>query len=582
MMGISAVGRVASGASLGKIAFNTLTAIPSEILQELYIDPYIENYVSKTVERAGGSFWEQVLWSSLAEGARETLTGSVFSALKKGFSGNSLLNDMHTDHVLRTTMKHSSIESQAQVSEMKDSLQTRSLKDTGGQLVMSTLMLFSGFLMGTFVPVAIAGSLAPVVSIMVSSRVAKDYPIKPILEDTVDIQAGLVPQPMQQWHFEFSDATQAVWYHDLEQSLLDETRVIDESQRTIPTQDMIDSLVWLSEGHYYDSSLGEEVWFDGGQPQNFVEQRDLLGKLVSVTFGANNEPLTAAFKYAEDYLASSKMGRVIFNLVKEHIRNLYVSNELQVFRYQPKVHDRLYVSKYLDKDFIKINKEFIDISNDPKKLSKHHGRVYFIRFARDMPYLHHKELQKIGPKRYQRNVEYIGATKNFGQRMYNRIKNAIFYPKLTRKQSIKNALILAFDMIGLDTQKIRDKWRELSPGNKWGLVQDIIKILEDFGFIFEVIEYQERYESAFSREKHWIKTKDTFEKGLNRHKGGGGMGRLSQFPLYDIAFLISLGANPTIITQYLNSEYKAHFKKQIKKSYVKGVIDFIWGRFYDA
>ncbi len=143
LLGISAVnsfvssavsGGLAAGvASLGKEALKALYRIPSEIFQELYIDPYIELYVSKTVEKMGGSFWEQVLWSSLAEGARETLTGSVFSAFKSSMQRASV-NDIQSHKALSKIMDRSSIESdiRLEVDEMKAQLESTSLKETGG------------------------------------------------------------------------------------------------------------------------------------------------------------------------------------------------------------------------------------------------------------------------------------------------------------------------------------------------------------------------------------------------------------------------------------------------------------------
>ncbi len=73
--------------------------------------------------------------------------------------------------------------------------------------------------------------------------------------------------------------------------------------------------------------------------------------------------------------------------------------------------------------------------------------------------------------------------------MYYRIRKAIFHPRPDKKPSMKNALLQAFKIIGLDTQKIRESWKLIE--DKWGLVEDIIAILKDFGFIFEIIEYQE-------------------------------------------------------------------------------------------
>lgn len=294
----------------------------------------------------------------------------------------------------------------------------------------------------------------------------------------------------------------------------------------------------------------------------------------------DREPLYASSKYIHENGLSSLFQGKLVKYAKSRILELYTKEEISKFYYNKEVHDQQYISKYKDKDFKELNPMFEDISRDPMVRRKYMGRVYFISFSRDLEYINHEELSKIGPRGKERKVEYIGATKNFGRRMYNRIKNAICYPKPSRKPSIKNALLEAFEMIGLDVQMIRESWRKVP--DTWGLVQDIIKILEDFGFIFEVIEYQERYESAFSREVHWIKEKNTLRNGLNQVPGGGGMGKIVHIPLYDIAMLISLGASLKQITEYINSEYKDYYKRLVHQNSIKEIIKYEWGSFYDA
>ena len=206
--------------------------------------------------------------------------------------------------------------------------------------------------------------------------------------------------------------------------------------------------------------------------------------------------------------------------------------------------------------------------------------IYAIRFDRDISYLKHKDLKTIGPD----NVifEYIGATKNFASRMYNRIRNIINNPRPNRRFGVKNALLEVFNLIGLDINKIRASKSHI---DLWGLTNDIITILKDFGIMIEVIEYQNRYESAFQREKHYIDTRKTIINGLNQVKGGGGMGKVMSLPLYDIAMMISLGANQKTIANYLKSNYKI-FKDGAKvkniRNQVTKVIKYVWGSFYDA
>jgi len=66
---------------------------------------------------------------------------------------------------------------------------------------------------------------------------------------------------LQQWYFEFSDATQSVWYHDLEQALLDVTRALSEPQKPVITQEMIDKIKALG-----PQSLVEKMALEQGLP----------------------------------------------------------------------------------------------------------------------------------------------------------------------------------------------------------------------------------------------------------------------------------------------------------------------------
>ncbi len=112
---------------------------------------------------------------------------------------------------------------------------------------------------------------------MVNSRVHKDS-IKAILEDTVDIQEGLVPQPLVPWHFEYSDPTQAIWYHDLEQTLLDESRALSVPQKTVITQEMMDKLKALG-----PQSIVEEMALKQGLPVDKIGDFPYLKKPVQRT-----------------------------------------------------------------------------------------------------------------------------------------------------------------------------------------------------------------------------------------------------------------------------------------------------------
>ncbi len=58
----------------------------TESLQEIFVDPFLETIVADIVAKSGGNIFWQVLASSLVEGGREALTGSMSQFL---FSGNT-------------------------------------------------------------------------------------------------------------------------------------------------------------------------------------------------------------------------------------------------------------------------------------------------------------------------------------------------------------------------------------------------------------------------------------------------------------------------------------------------------------
>ncbi len=94
-----------------------------------------------------------------------------------------------------------------------------------------------------------------------------------------------------------------------------------------------------------------------------------------------------------------------------------------------------------------------------------------------------------------------------------------------------------------------------------------------------MLEYHLRYDTIYAREKHYISNVyDSFKDGMNSDKGGGG-GPYRKLPLYDIAYLISLGANLEEVSRLISDAYP---DSSISYSTVKKRVHEFWGSFYQA
>jgi len=80
---------IKSGRSLAFNMFKVTCAVITETLEELYVDPMIEAYVTNKVADMGWSETSQILLSGLAESGREQFLSSVTSFMREGFGGRT-------------------------------------------------------------------------------------------------------------------------------------------------------------------------------------------------------------------------------------------------------------------------------------------------------------------------------------------------------------------------------------------------------------------------------------------------------------------------------------------------------------
>ncbi len=131
------------------MAAKLVLAVFSEIMEELYVDPWIEAYVSKKVRDMGGNAWEQTFWASFAESGRESFGSSVVSVMK---SAASFSTDIQQQQALSSTDQNSIRETAGQqAAARQDAQQQETLKDQRKDLrntALSTAMMFAGALAG--------------------------------------------------------------------------------------------------------------------------------------------------------------------------------------------------------------------------------------------------------------------------------------------------------------------------------------------------------------------------------------------------------------------------------------------------
>jgi len=137
-----------SGRSLAFNMFKVTCAVITETLEELYVDPMIEAYVTNKVKDMGGSEISQILWSGLAESGREQFLSSVTSFMRAGFRGRTQVD---TNIQLQSQNIQDSIQSIEQITQAtQEAKAQQQLRQEYLKEGISTILMFAGAMAGGF------------------------------------------------------------------------------------------------------------------------------------------------------------------------------------------------------------------------------------------------------------------------------------------------------------------------------------------------------------------------------------------------------------------------------------------------
>lgn len=144
-------------------------------------------------------------------------------------------------------------------------------------------------------------------------------------------------------------------------------------------------------------------------------------------------------------------------------------------------------------------------------------------------------------------------TNDYETRKLNHIRQAL--NPHDRNHDFQKAIVAAFKEEGIDPY---DMWIDLAGSahnqQQYNVHKEKILRVFDKYFESEIVEYHRQYDTAPTREKHYILKFDSKRNGLNEKVGGGA--KYQPLPLYDIAHLICLGYNVKQITEILNDKYE--------------------------
>ncbi|KKN21906.1 hypothetical protein LCGC14_0920620 [marine sediment metagenome] len=210
-IGVSAASKaigslLSGGAAVGtKIAVGMLklvSAIVSEVYEELYVDPLIEAYVTKLVADAGGNWYEQIFWSSLAESGRE----AGMSMVTQSLGSIAIHSQVQTSQNLAITPQNSIIDMSQMNTELKAQSSDTLLKEIKSTL-LSSLLVFAGVSVGGIfgsAGVGLANLMIPIGMIVEAGGEVKD-----IVENSLKARSAPVPDAIINIHSEISDAGKA-------------------------------------------------------------------------------------------------------------------------------------------------------------------------------------------------------------------------------------------------------------------------------------------------------------------------------------------------------------------------------------
>ncbi|MFX1281124.1 MAG: hypothetical protein ACFFA3_17370 [Promethearchaeota archaeon] len=204
----SLISYFAARATLGSWQMIKLALSPiTETLQEIFVDPYLEIIVSKTVSDLGGDVVWQVFVSALVEGSREGLTGPMSTFLfGQQQSTSSIVDTQHIYNEIQMT------EQQIHESNIQETQKLRSVKvewssilKTGASLLLGTAMVSIGGPM--FFGASLVMSFSAISSFSKSFEIRKSILRESMFGEYVGKYAGYTPA-------EESDSAWIAWANE--------------------------------------------------------------------------------------------------------------------------------------------------------------------------------------------------------------------------------------------------------------------------------------------------------------------------------------------------------------------------------
>jgi len=118
-----------------------------ETFQEIFVDPYLEIIVTDLVSKLGGDVFAQVFWSSMAEGAREGLTGPLSQFLhgQAQRSASSQISEQHIAEGVQNTDQDAIFDNNQETQDRSSTkVKWGSVLKSGASLVLGAALIGIG------------------------------------------------------------------------------------------------------------------------------------------------------------------------------------------------------------------------------------------------------------------------------------------------------------------------------------------------------------------------------------------------------------------------------------------------------
>jgi len=605
--------QIAQGAAIVATGVAKLTlSILMETYEELMIDPWIEAYVSKSVRDMGGSRYQQIFWSSLAESGRKTGLSMVTQSMGAMAVRSQLQASQNLDitsQSYRTDVAQMNADLKAQKSE--------SLARKVGGALFSSVLLYSGIFLGA----SFGSAGAEVGNMMLAFGITTHTggKIKDSIEATLKAKRQQIPEPIN-IHSRVSDAWISRIVREIEEENVG-TSALSIDQKIEHNQEQLESIL-IRTHELYTAKIGgiynlPRPEFDIMEAREAARLREEASRLEDQKRRDSLRSLLSTLESDIKSVSDSErddIALVYINKVVERCRNLdFYGKDIvkSIVDNALKVVNELKQSRKLP-SFYPSNKDSVKISPDPSEMAKFNqlydenswgGVMYEITVNLPWTSFDHTVYDSVGEFI---GDTYFGATGRLGMnRFIEHVQDAIRdfekvvenYRNGKKFHKLKFAIINSLFAYGYSWENLKSISHDMDSKKKADKVlfaEEFAKELLDSNIInFRPIELTESYEYAFEREKEIVKNLWSDDKNsrmiLNNIVPTGSSGGAS-LPFYDIAFLTAVGFSLRQVYEIITKEFgisigydtlQRHFSRvfgsfsSAQERLVKPVIDFI-------